>query len=165
MDRMAQRPTFATLLPTTAYFLKLTYPRAREMIKRKVPGICLLFLVSGLTGSVSLGSDFNPNAHCMSMPFVMNLACVNMGMTLEESLVTNFHSWFHVIFLRWPQPSILLRHLAFPISTVQLRSVSKLTLYVFPFWCFLFWKSACDWQSVLGAFDLWIGRSSYLCSL
>lgn len=92
MDRMAQRPTFATLLPTTAYFLKLTYPRAREMIKRKVPGICLLFLVSGLTGSVSLGSDFNPNAHCMSMPFVMNLACVNMGMTLEESLVTNFHS-------------------------------------------------------------------------
>ena len=35
---------------------------------------------------VALGSDFNPNAHCISMPFVMNLACVNMRMTMKEAL-------------------------------------------------------------------------------
>eukprot|EP01126_Amoeba_proteus_P048783 TRINITY_DN5661_c0_g1_i5.p1 TRINITY_DN5661_c0_g1~~TRINITY_DN5661_c0_g1_i5.p1 ORF type:complete len:116 (-),score=11.32 TRINITY_DN5661_c0_g1_i5:61-408(-) len=36
---------------------------------------------------IALGSDFNPNAHCMSLPFVMNLACVNMGLTMNEALV------------------------------------------------------------------------------
>jgi len=36
---------------------------------------------------VALGSDFNPNAHCMSMPMVMNMACVNMKMTMNEALV------------------------------------------------------------------------------
>jgi imidazolonepropionase len=36
---------------------------------------------------VALGSDFNPNAHCMSMPMVMNMACVNMRMTMKEALV------------------------------------------------------------------------------
>jgi len=35
---------------------------------------------------VALGSDFNPNAHCVSMPFTMNLACVLMGMTMPQAL-------------------------------------------------------------------------------
>lgn len=38
---------------------------------------------------VALGSDFNPNAHCMSMPHVMNLACVLMKMTMNEALVAS----------------------------------------------------------------------------
>ena len=33
---------------------------------------------------VALGTDFNPNAHCLSMPMVMHLACVNLKMTLNE---------------------------------------------------------------------------------
>ena len=33
---------------------------------------------------VALGTDFNPNAHCLSMPMVMHLACVNLRMTLNE---------------------------------------------------------------------------------
>lgn len=36
---------------------------------------------------VALGTDFNPNAHCLTMPFVMNLACVTMRMTMNEALV------------------------------------------------------------------------------
>jgi len=95
---MAKRPTFATLLPTTAYLLKLKYPRARKMIECGVPGMPLspfyhsyLFVLSSVHAIcyceaisyvidivvvlVALGSDFNPNAHCMSMPFVMNLVC------------------------------------------------------------------------------------------
>jgi len=35
---------------------------------------------------VALGTDFNPNAHCLSMPMVMHLACVNLKMTLNEAL-------------------------------------------------------------------------------
>jgi len=70
---MSKRPTFAVLLPTTAYILRITPPPARKIIEGNVP--------------VALGSDFNPNAHCVSMPFVMNLACVNMKMTMNEALV------------------------------------------------------------------------------
>ena len=70
---MAVKPTFAVLLPTTAYILRLHPPPAREMIAGGVP--------------IALGSDFNPNAHCISMPFVMNLACVLMKMTLKEAFV------------------------------------------------------------------------------
>ncbi|XP_069830471.1 probable imidazolonepropionase isoform X2 [Dendropsophus ebraccatus] len=62
----------AILLPTTAYVLRLKQPRARDMLNAGV--------------IVSLGSDFNPNAYCFSMPMVMNLACVNMNMSLKEAL-------------------------------------------------------------------------------
>mmetsp|Transcript_40762 Transcript_40762/g.102609 ORF Transcript_40762/g.102609 Transcript_40762/m.102609 type:complete len:448 (+) Transcript_40762:147-1490(+) len=70
---MAKRPTFAVLLPTTAYVLRISPPPARALIAGEVP--------------VALGSDFNPNAHCLSMPMVMNLACVTMKMTMSEALV------------------------------------------------------------------------------
>ncbi|KAJ3246827.1 putative imidazolonepropionase [Chytriomyces hyalinus] len=70
---MASNDVFGVLLPTTAYVLRITPPPAREMID------------SGVL--VALGSDFNPNAHCLSMPFVMNLAAVTMKMTLSEALV------------------------------------------------------------------------------
>ena len=70
---MAKKPTVAVLLPTTAYILRLECPPARKFIDNLVP--------------VALGSDYNPNAHCMSMAHVMNLACVTMKMTMNESLV------------------------------------------------------------------------------
>jgi len=72
---MAKKPTVAVLLPTTAYILRLDPPPARKIIQANVP--------------VALGSDFNPNAHCMSMPHVMNLACVLMKMTMNEALVAS----------------------------------------------------------------------------
>ncbi|KAL7748358.1 putative imidazolonepropionase [Sorochytrium milnesiophthora] len=70
---MAQHTIFAVLLPTTAYVLRIKPPPARAMIDAGVP--------------VALGSDFNPNAHCVSLPHVMNLACINMRMTMNEALV------------------------------------------------------------------------------
>lgn len=78
IQAMSMRPTFAVLLPVTAFLLKLKYPPARKMINANVP--------------VALASDYNPNAHCMSLPYVMNLACVNMGLTMEESLVCCYES-------------------------------------------------------------------------
>jgi imidazolonepropionase len=56
MSQCKPHPTVAVLLPTTAYVLRLEYPPARKFIENSVP--------------VALGSDFNPNAHCMSMPQV-----------------------------------------------------------------------------------------------
>uniref|UniRef100_A0A672GB38 Probable imidazolonepropionase n=2 Tax=Salarias fasciatus TaxID=181472 RepID=A0A672GB38_SALFA len=69
---MARAKTAAVLLPTTAYILRLPQPRARAMLDAGVV--------------VALGSDFNPNAYCCSMPLVMHLACVNMRMSMSEAL-------------------------------------------------------------------------------
>lgn len=73
IEMMAEKSMFAVLLPTTFYILKLVPPPGRKMIDKGVP--------------VVLASDFNPNAHCMSLPFVMNLGCVLMGMNMNEALV------------------------------------------------------------------------------
>jgi len=70
---MAKRPTVAVLLPTTAYLMRLAPPPARDLVAAGVP--------------VALGSDYNPNAHCLAMGTVMNLACVLCHMTMEEALV------------------------------------------------------------------------------
>ncbi|KAI8511180.1 putative imidazolonepropionase [Branchiostoma belcheri] len=69
---MADSGSVAVILPTTAYILRLTPPPARKMID------------SGVV--VALGSDFNPNAFCLSMPMTMHLACVNFRMSMNESL-------------------------------------------------------------------------------
>ncbi|XP_074125751.1 putative imidazolonepropionase [Sminthopsis crassicaudata] len=69
---MATGKCSAVLLPTTAYMLRLNQPRARKMLDEGV--------------IVALGSDFNPNAYCFSMPTVMHLACVNMRMSMPEAL-------------------------------------------------------------------------------
>lgn len=53
MDAMARESCVAVILPTTAYFLRLKAPPVRELINRGVP--------------VALGTDFNPNAYCLSM--------------------------------------------------------------------------------------------------
>ena len=50
---MAKSGTMATILPTTAYILRLRPPPVRRMIGSSIP--------------IALGSDFNPNAHCFSM--------------------------------------------------------------------------------------------------
>ncbi|EQC38606.1 imidazolonepropionase [Saprolegnia diclina VS20] len=70
---MKQASTYAVLLPTTMYILKLQSPPARELIAHGVP--------------VALGSDYNPNAHCLSMPLTMHMACCLMKMTMKEALV------------------------------------------------------------------------------
>ncbi|KAF6768923.1 hypothetical protein AHF37_12793 [Paragonimus kellicotti] len=50
---MAASGTAAVLLPTTAQLLRLRPPPARAIIQAGVP--------------VALGTDFNPNAYCLSM--------------------------------------------------------------------------------------------------
>jgi len=72
IQAMASSGSVGVILPTTAYILRLKSPPVRDMIN------------CGMV--VALGTDFNPNAHCLSMPMVMHLACVNLKMTLNEAL-------------------------------------------------------------------------------
>ncbi|MES1913971.1 MAG: hypothetical protein MHM6MM_006112 [Cercozoa sp. M6MM] len=73
MRKMAEKKVAAVLLPTTATVLQIEMPPARALIQHGA--------------IVALGSDFNPNAHTMSMPQVMHLACTHMRMQPAEALV------------------------------------------------------------------------------
>lgn len=73
MDAMKESGTMATLLPGTAYTLRLPYAPARTMIEH------------GL--AVALATDCNPGSCYMeNMQLVLSLACTNMRMTVEETI-------------------------------------------------------------------------------
>lgn len=67
-------PTVATLLPATTWFLMHEqHAPARTLIEREIP--------------VALGSDFNPGTSpTASLPLVMTVACLNLGMSPTEAL-------------------------------------------------------------------------------
>ena len=73
IQQMASNNAIAVILPTTAHILKLKPPPVKKMLQEGV--------------IVALGTDFNPNAYCVSMLTVMNLACIMFRMSMEESLV------------------------------------------------------------------------------
>lgn len=65
--------TMPTLLPSTAFFLRLHYAPARKMIDAGLP--------------VALASDFNPGSSPSgNMPFVISLACIHMNVLPEEAI-------------------------------------------------------------------------------
>lgn len=65
--------TMPTLLPGAAFFLRTSYPPARDMINAGLP--------------VALATDYNPgSAPSGKMPFMLSLACVNMRMTPQEAI-------------------------------------------------------------------------------
>uniref|UniRef100_A0A0N5AM63 Probable imidazolonepropionase n=1 Tax=Syphacia muris TaxID=451379 RepID=A0A0N5AM63_9BILA len=70
---MTNSGTAAILLLTTVFTLRLQPRPARQIIEQGV--------------MVALGSAFNPNAYCMSMPMFIHLACINMKMSMSEALV------------------------------------------------------------------------------
>lgn len=68
---MAKAGTIAVLLPGTAFFLRAPFARGRLMIDSGVP--------------VAISTDFNPGSSpTINLQFIMNLACMNMGLTMEE---------------------------------------------------------------------------------
>ena len=73
IDALKGSTTMPTLLPGAAFFLRTSYPPARDMISADLP--------------VALATDYNPgSAPSGSMPFMLSLACVNMRMTPQEAL-------------------------------------------------------------------------------
>ncbi len=73
IEALLSSRTISTLLPSTAFFLRLHYPPARKMID------------SGLT--VALASDYNPGSSPSgNVFFTMALACIHLRMLPEEAL-------------------------------------------------------------------------------
>jgi imidazolonepropionase len=65
--------TIPTLLPAAAFFLRMQYPPARNMIE------------SGL--AVTLATDYNPGSSPTGrMSFIISLACIQMKMTPAEAI-------------------------------------------------------------------------------
>src|SRR5690625_3266654 len=81
---MAENNVIGVLLPGTAFFLMEEYARARKMIDIGVP--------------VALSTDANPGSSpTLSLQFIMNLGCLNMGMTPEEVLTATTINAAHTI--------------------------------------------------------------------
>ncbi len=73
IEALAEAGTVAVLLPGTAFVLSEPYPPARQLLEAGVP--------------VALGSDFNPGScPISSMPLVISLAVLRLGLTPEEAL-------------------------------------------------------------------------------
>ncbi len=73
IDNLKRAGTVATLLPGTAYFIRMPYAPARKLID---------------SGAITaLASDCNPGScYTMNMQLVMSLAAINMHMTAEECI-------------------------------------------------------------------------------
>jgi imidazolonepropionase len=73
IEQMRDAGVIATLLPGTAFFLRLPYAPARKMIEQ------------GL--AVALATDCNPGSNmCENMQMTLALACMGMRMTVEEAI-------------------------------------------------------------------------------
>jgi len=73
IEVLLQSDTMPVLLPSTAFFLRLHYPPAREMIEAGLP--------------IALASDYNPGSSPSgNMNFVLSLACLYLKMTPEEAI-------------------------------------------------------------------------------
>lgn len=73
IDALVGSEVMPTMLPGAAFFLRTTYPPAREMMNAGLP--------------LALATDYNPgSAPCGKMPFILSLACVQMRMTPEEAI-------------------------------------------------------------------------------
>ncbi|MBA4542765.1 imidazolonepropionase [Thermoactinomyces daqus] len=81
---MAEAGVVAVLLPGTAFFLMAPCARARDMLEAGVP--------------VALSTDFNPGSSpTVSLPVIMNLACLNMKMTPAEVIAAATINSAHAI--------------------------------------------------------------------
>ncbi len=80
INALAGSRVTAVLLPGTTFFLgKSTFAPARKLIDMGIP--------------VALATDYNPgSSHIQSMPFILSLACMNMGMTVEEAFTSSTYN-------------------------------------------------------------------------
>ncbi len=71
MKRLSSEKTVAVLLPGTAFYLKAAHAPARQLLEA---GAC-----------VAIATDFNPGTcMCLSLPMMMTLAALYLGMTRSE---------------------------------------------------------------------------------
>ncbi|MCA0990669.1 imidazolonepropionase [Pseudalkalibacillus hwajinpoensis] len=81
---MADAGVMGVLLPGTAFFLMADFAQSRKMIDAGV--------------GVALSTDANPGSSpTLSLPFIMNLGCLKMGMTPEEVVTATTINAAHAI--------------------------------------------------------------------
>lgn len=108
--------TVPTLLPSTAFFLKLKYAPARKMID------------SGL--GVALASDYNPGSSPSgNMQFVISLASIYMKMLPEETINAATINGAHALELQNDLGSISKGKIANLIITKPLDNIALLPYY------------------------------------
>ncbi len=75
LEALARAGTVAVLIPGASLFLQMdTYAPARKMIDLNVP--------------VALATDLNPGTcPCESMPLIIQLACLQCGLSIDEAIV------------------------------------------------------------------------------
>ncbi|WP_062352865.1 imidazolonepropionase [Bacillus kwashiorkori] len=84
IQMMAEKGVIAVLLPGTAFFLMTEAANGRKMIDAGVP--------------VALSTDCNPGSSpTCSLPFIMNLASMHMGLTVEEAITAATINAAHAI--------------------------------------------------------------------
>lgn len=84
IQKMAEKGVIAVLLPGTAFFLMAESANGRKMIDAGVP--------------VAISTDCNPGSSpTVSLPLIMNLGCLKMGMTPAEVLAAATINAAHAI--------------------------------------------------------------------
>ncbi|MEW9051529.1 MAG: imidazolonepropionase [Neobacillus sp.] len=84
LEAMAEKGVVGVLLPGTAYFLMAESANGRKMVDLGVP--------------VALSTDCNPGSSpTVSLPFIMNLGCLKMGMTPAEVITAATINAAHAI--------------------------------------------------------------------
>jgi imidazolonepropionase len=75
IQKLAEGNVAAILLPGTTFFLRSTnYAPLKKLINAGV--------------EIALATDFNPGScHIQSMPFIVSLACIYLGMSVEDALI------------------------------------------------------------------------------
>ena len=75
IQKLADANVTATLLPGTTFSLRSTnYAPAKKLINAGV--------------KIALATDYNPGScHIQSMPFIVSLACIYLGMSVEDALM------------------------------------------------------------------------------
>lgn len=84
IEALRDAGTVATLLPGTAYFIRMPYAPARKLIDRGA--------IVALSTDCNPGSSFTEN-----MQNILSLSVINMGMTAEEALVAATLNGAHAI--------------------------------------------------------------------
>ena len=78
--KMAEANITATLLPGTTFFLGSTnYAPVKKLVDAGV--------------KIALATDYNPGScHIQSMPFIISLACIYLGMKVEDTLIASTYN-------------------------------------------------------------------------
>ena len=85
IEAMAKANSVAVILPTTAYILRLKHPPVRKLIESGVP--------------VALGTDFNPNAFCLSMVRIWVYPQIRLqyGIKIKAAISLSFNLHYKAI--------------------------------------------------------------------